>query len=142
MKKNLLFSALSLFSFLSTAQTGIPFLTNQDLFCTSVAGFQGNWQLIGPKSFSSQNMGRIDPVWVDPDDSSHILAGSLSGGLFEKQTGTMTWLPLTNKLPGIGVHDIAVYKNGSEWNNATIAIATFTNIADPPKLWLGYFLFH
>ncbi|MBS1657063.1 MAG: hypothetical protein JST18_03085 [Bacteroidetes bacterium] len=78
-------------------------------------------------------MGRIDPVWVDPDDSSHILAGSLSGGLFEKQTGTMTWLPLTNKLPGIGVHDIAVYKNGSEWNNATIAIATFTNIADPPR---------
>lgn len=135
MKKIFLFTACCLACTDSWAQSGIPFLTNRDNFCTSSGTFQGNWQLIGPKSFANQNMGRIDPVWVDPADTSHILAGSLSGGLFEKIPGTMTWRPLTDKLPGIGVHDIAVHKGGSNWNEATLVISTQTGVNDPERCY-------
>lgn len=138
--KHVFFSLLSILMFHhGYSQSGIPFLTHQDNFCTAAGTFQGNWQLIGPKSFSTivnshnQYMGRIDPVWVDPDDSSHILAGSLSGGLFEKIPGTMTWRPLTDKLPGIGVHDIAVHKYGTQWSDAAIVISTSTEVNDPER---------
>ncbi|MCY7411174.1 MAG: hypothetical protein LH473_12950, partial [Chitinophagales bacterium] len=139
MKNFALLSILFSFSFQTYSQNGIPFLTNQDNFCISTGNFQGNWQLIGPKSYAAQNMGRIDPVWVDPDDSSHLLAASLSGGLFEKQSGTMTWIPLTNKLPGIGVHDIAVHKNVNL--PSTIVISTGTGINDPQRSY-GWGLYY
>ena len=105
------------------AQTSEAYLTDQDNFCLSSNTFQGTWELIGPKSYISQDLGRIDVVWVDPDDAEHILAGSLSGGLFEKTPGN-NWVCKTNKLPGIGVHDIAVYNDGGQ---TTIVIATSTN---------------
>ncbi|MCY7411175.1 MAG: hypothetical protein LH473_12955, partial [Chitinophagales bacterium] len=85
--------------------------------------FQGNWSAICPQNLATQQMGRIDPLWVDPNDQEHILAGSLSGGLFEK-TANNDWVCLTNNLPGIGVLGISVYKT---INENIIAIATALN---------------
>lgn len=107
----------------SSAQTSAQYLSNQDNFCSSSGTFQGNWKLVGPDTMPGQNMGRIDPVWVDPDDENHLYAGSLSGGLFEKQPNG-DWICLTNKLPGVGVHDIDVNKNG---NQTTIVISCVTD---------------
>lgn len=107
----------------SNAQTSAQYLSNSDNFCSSSGTFQGNWKLTGPICLTTQNMGRIDPVWVDPDNENHIYAGSLSGGLFEKTTSG-DWICLTNKLPGVGVHDVDVYKNGGQ---TTIVISTVTD---------------
>lgn len=77
------------------AQPVPEFLTNKSNFCTTISGYQGEWSLIGPKSFTTpttepyvsslitQYLGRIEAVWVDPSDEDHMLAASNSGGLFE-----------------------------------------------------------
>lgn len=48
-------------------------------------GFHGNWECIGPLELELQHMGRIDALWVDPDDEDYILAGTI-GGLLKRQT--------------------------------------------------------
>lgn len=129
-----------------SAQTVPEFLTNKSNFCTTISGYQGDWSLIGPKSFTTpttepyvsgqitQYLGRIEAVWVDPSDEDHMLAASNSGGLFEWTSSSSEWVPKTNQLPGIGVNAIAVYQGTS---SNIIALGTQTNNMGKPS-WTHY----
>ncbi|HYV95521.1 MAG TPA: T9SS type A sorting domain-containing protein [Chitinophagales bacterium] len=109
--------------FLIVNQASSQSLPLQNQFCTSSGTFQGNWSLIGPKQNTTQMMGRIDALWVDPENENHVLAGSISGGLFESTDNGQHWLPKTNNLPGVGVVNIAVHGSGP---NDIIVLATST----------------
>ena len=53
------------------------------------------WVELGPDNVG----GRINSLWVDPKNASHILAASASGGLWQSNDGGGTWAPASS-FPG------------------------------------------
>jgi photosystem II stability/assembly factor-like uncharacterized protein len=85
----------------------------------------GNWQSIGPSTHAntgswSSGQGRVGVVHIDPSNPNTIYVGSPSGGIWKSTDAGKNWLPLSDKLPQIGVSGIAVDPN----NPNTIYIAT------------------
>ncbi len=76
----------------------------------------GNWQLIGP-TFGIPNdggMGRINVIEFDPQNPEIMWVGAPAGGLWKSINGGNTWLPTTtDKLPVIGISDIAIHPTNS-----------------------------
>lgn len=72
--------------------------------------FPSDWQYLGPR-IESQNLGRIDALWINPSNSNHILAGA-AGGLWKTLDGGVNWEVITDFcLPSIGIKSIAVQPN-------------------------------
>ena len=106
-------------------------------YCSMTSG--PTWQCTGPFNDYYGSMadypgtceyaGRIDAIWVDPSDSSHILIGSNGGGLWKTTTGGHTWTNITDGSGGsgssvlamAGVNQIAV--NPSDHNTIYIALS-------------------
>jgi hypothetical protein len=91
----------------------------------SGAGFHGAWQLAGP--FNSPNVqatGYTNAIWVDPADSSYMLAGTIYGGLFKSTDAGGHWTNITDGAPiaggMMGVMNIAVNPR----NKDTIYVGT------------------
>lgn len=77
-----------------------------------------NWTYIGPDSIPilyqteySTGMGRIDCIEFHPTDSNIFWVGSPTGGLWKTMDGGLTWTPLSDDIPSIGIGDIAVQAN-------------------------------
>lgn len=83
-----------------------------------------NWQPIGPFSNAIANStrarGRVNIVEVDPTNPNIIYFGTPAGGLWKSVNAGASWVPLTDKLPQIGVSGIAV----DPTNSNVIYIAT------------------
>ena len=97
------------------------FMGNQSTYCnTDPSGYKGNWQCIGPFNnyfgTPKESQGRIDALWVNPNNNDEILAGANAGGLWKTTNGGNTWFNITDKsannwslIPGtMGVLGIAV----------------------------------
>ena len=68
-----------------------------------------NWTNKGPFAQSSNSgQGRINTVFVDPNNADIIYAGAPAGGLWKSIDAGINWTPLTDHLPQIGVSGIAV----------------------------------
>ncbi|MHA7058530.1 T9SS type A sorting domain-containing protein [Aquimarina sp. M1] len=72
-----------------------------------------NWVALGPddiidRSFSSANIGRVNVVIVDPVDPSKYYAGTPAGGIWRSENAGLSWVPLSDELPQIGVSAIAI----------------------------------
>lgn len=73
-----------------------------------------NWTAVGPFSQSSKSgQGRINTIFVDPNNENTIYVGAPSGGLWKSTDSGINWTPLTDDLPQIGVSGIAVDPNNS-----------------------------
>jgi len=78
-----------------------------------------NWQPIGPFTHTntgswSSGQGRVNIVHVDPSNSNTIYLGAPAGGIWKSVNNGVTWAPLTDELPQIGVSGIAVdYSNSN-----------------------------
>ena len=78
-----------------------------------------NWQPIGPFTHTntgswSSGQGRVNIVHVDPSNSNTIYLGAPAGGIWKSIDNGVTWAPLTDELPQIGVSGIAVdYSNSN-----------------------------
>ena len=73
-----------------------------------------DWSSIGPFSQSSNSgQGRINTVFVDPNNADIIYAGAPAGGLWKSTDAGINWTPLTDQLPQIGVSGIAIDPNNS-----------------------------
>ena len=73
-----------------------------------------NWTAVGPFSQSSNSgQGRINAVFVDPNNANTIYVGAPAGGLWRSTNAGVNWTPLTDDLPQIGVSGIAVDPNNS-----------------------------
>lgn len=112
-----------------TAPMGAALRTYRS-FMGACTGY-GNWNCVGPftnEYGSAIGMGRIISLWVDPDDSSTILAGSDGGGLWKSVNDGHNWHCITdgagnNILSMPGVSCIAV----NPLNKNIIYIALGTN---------------
>ncbi|VXB95588.1 Fibronectin type III domain-containing protein [Flavobacterium sp. 9AF] len=76
------------------------------------------WEPIGPTEHlvtGSYNpgQGRVNVVYVDPNNSSIIYVGTPAGGIWKSLNGGNDWVPLSDNLPQIGVSSIAVSHNDS-----------------------------
>jgi photosystem II stability/assembly factor-like uncharacterized protein len=80
---------------------------------TTVALARG-WQELGPihTSWFEGGMGRLNCVAAHPTDASRMYVGSASGGLWVTYDGGISWAPLTDQLPVLGVSSVVVdYSN-------------------------------
>lgn len=79
---------------------------------------ESNWQSIGPYSFIdsgswSSGQGRVNFVAVDPNNLNTYYVGSPAGGIWKSTDAGVSWIPLTDYLPQIGVSGIAIDPNNS-----------------------------
>lgn len=110
------------------------YLKNTGQYCSGSGAYTGNWKCIGPHNNyygAYEKQGRIDALWVDPDDMEHILAGANMGGLWESTNAGNTWHNITDPkqgsnqiLPGtLGANQVAV----NPLDHDMIYIATFVD---------------
>ena len=74
---------------------------------------ESNWESMGPTDFlnrstNNANIGRVNTIIVDPDNSDVIYVGSPAGGIWKSTDAGQTYIPLTDYLPQIGVSGIAI----------------------------------
>lgn len=96
---------------------------------------EGKWNNIGPNnmlvtynnSYNYQGSGHIAAIWVNPNNESHILAGSNSCGLWQTTNNGISWQCLTDnaRFPGMGITSIAVDPNNSNKIWFTTGIRAF-----------------
>ena len=80
-----------------------------------------NWTDLGPFDQSSKSgQGRVNTVFVDPNNANVIYIGAPAGGLWKSTDAGVNWTPLTDDLPQIGVSGIAIHPSDSN----TIYIST------------------
>lgn len=84
-----------------------------------------SWQPVGPFSHTntgswSSGQGRVNVVYVDPSNANTIYVGAPAGGIWKSTDAGITWSPLSDNLPQIGVSGIVVAHN----NSNVIYIAT------------------
>jgi hypothetical protein len=72
--------------------------------------FSNGWRDLGPydanniTSHYSAGIGRVECVWVDPNNDQHIYMGSRSGGFWKTNDGGLSWQNTTDFLPASGVN--------------------------------------
>ena len=84
-----------------------------------------NWVSLGPtdfanRSISTANIGRVNAIIVDPNNATTYYSGAPAGGIWKSTDAGLSWTPLIDDLPQIGVSGIAIDYNDSN----TIYIAT------------------
>ncbi|HRY98810.1 MAG TPA: choice-of-anchor J domain-containing protein [Bacteroidales bacterium] len=97
--------------------------TNADLLAAweSVAPLRyqensgGDWTILGPvqqppvvNSGQPNGLGRLNGLAFGPSGNPVIYAAAASGGLWKTNDGGLSWLPLTDNLPSLGVSSILV----------------------------------
>ena len=86
---------------------------------------QSDWFALGPVDFINRstnylNLGRVNCIITDPNNSDILYVGTPSGGIWKSVDAGLTYVPLTDQLPQIGVSGIAIDPN----NSSIIYIAT------------------
>ncbi len=75
--------------------------------------FLPDWQFLGPEYIAVQMLGKINCMWVNPNNQNEILAGT-DGGLWKSVDNGSNWSNLTDFcIPSIGIFHIAVQPNNS-----------------------------
>lgn len=91
---------------------------------------KSNWIFLGPSTLLTQNMGAIQSVWVNPNDSSEILAGTYSAGLYKTTNHGGNWTRITMfgckpncpNFPQGGISSIAVDPKNTDVIYITVGI--------------------
>lgn len=80
--------------------------------CGASTGFNGNWSIAGPDNLAVQASGYTNGIWVDPTDSTFLLAGSINSSLFRSTDAGAHWECITDNanIAGtlMGISNIAV----------------------------------
>ena len=79
---------------------------------------QSNWYSLGPTDFINRstnylNLGRVNCINIDPNNSDIMYVGAPAGGIWKSTDAGVTYVPLTDDLPQIGVSGIAIDQNNS-----------------------------
>lgn len=124
----------------------LNYLQNKNTYCINdTTLFVGNWKCMGPYidyygPSKKEYQGRIDAIWVNPNNPDTILAGANAGGLWKSIDGGENWFNITDPsptngslIPGtMGANKLAV--NPLDYNNIYIA----ANIEATSKKSTGY----
>ena len=73
-----------------------------------------DWQELGPFTQESKSgQGRVNTFAVDPNNPNTYYVGAPAGGIWKSTNSGLTWTPLSDYLPQIGVSGIAIDPNNS-----------------------------
>lgn len=66
------------------------------------------WELIGPSEYTDQELGLVDEVLFDPENTNRIIISVDRGGIWVKQDSGNTWRNVTDdlRLPGLCASEI------------------------------------
>ncbi len=71
---------------------------------------KGDWDYIGNDDIPMYGgAGRINCITVHPKEPQTIFAGSASGGLWKSTDDGMTWIPMTDDQPVLGVSQLVIH---------------------------------
>ncbi len=78
-----------------------------------------DWEPIGPSTIlnhksSTSNIGRVNIIVPDPADDDILYVGTPSGGIWKSIDKGISWNPLSDNLPQIGVSGIAIDPTNSD----------------------------
>ncbi|HFS67313.1 MAG TPA: T9SS type A sorting domain-containing protein [Flavobacteriia bacterium] len=74
-----------------------------------------NWQNLGPYTqLSKSGQGRLNVIAVDPNNPNTYYVGAPAGGIWKSIDAGLSWTPLSDYLPQIGVSGIAIDPNNSD----------------------------
>ncbi len=81
--------------------------------------FVGSWQPLGPGNIG----GRTRSLVIHPGDPNTMYAGAVGGGVWKTMDGGLSWVPLSDLLPAIGISALAMdpanpdtlYAGTGEW---------------------------
>ena len=71
---------------------------------------------IGPTTATTQDVGAMEAIAVDPANSKHLIAGSPNGGIWQTSdftTGAPTWTTTTDLMPSLSISAIAFSPSNS-----------------------------
>jgi len=68
-----------------------------------------NWTEIGPGNVG----GRINTIWIDPQNAQHLIVGAAGGGLWQSSDGGNTWTAVAEFPGSLAVSAIAQLPNGT-----------------------------
>ena len=79
---------------------------------------ESDWYSLGPVDFINRstnylNLGRVNCVNIDPNNPNIMYVGAPAGGIWKSIDAGLTYVPLTDDLPQIGVSGIAIDPNNS-----------------------------
>ena len=79
---------------------------------------ESDWYSLGPVDFINRstnylNLGRVNCIIIDPNNSNTMYVGAPGGGIWKSIDAGLTYVPLTDSLPQIGVSGIAIDPNNS-----------------------------
>jgi hypothetical protein len=79
---------------------------------------ESDWYSLGPVDFINRstnylNLGRVNCIIMDPNNSNTMYVGAPGGGIWKSIDAGITYVPLTDNLPQIGVSGIAIDPNDS-----------------------------
>ena len=98
--------------FLDTNKLANAWLSSQSKNKTTLTAPESNWEPIGPTSNAQANSiiarGRVNAFAVDPNDSNIIYLGAPAGGIWKTINNGISWNPMSDFLPQIGVSGIAI----------------------------------
>ncbi|MFN0275278.1 MAG: hypothetical protein ACKVPJ_06010, partial [Chitinophagales bacterium] len=105
------------FAFLFFLAVQICKIYTQTFTCTTPF-ITSDWTCLGPFEYPTDNqMGRVVSLWVNPENTDHILAGTRASSLWETTDGGDHWQNiLSYQFPATGVWSIAAYADGSGYN--------------------------
>jgi photosystem II stability/assembly factor-like uncharacterized protein len=110
----------------------------RDRFTTSsakAAGLENGWVFHGPTNVG----GRTRALLIDPRNPAHLLAGSVSGGLFVTRNAGKAWSPLNDFFPSLSVSSLVA----DPTNPDTIYVGTGEGFYNADALsGLGIFVTH
>ena len=74
---------------------------------------ESNWEPIGPNTIlnhksSTANIGRVNIIVPDPNNEDILFVGTPAGGIWKSIDKGISWSPLSDNLPQIGVSGIAI----------------------------------
>lgn len=80
----------------------------QDALAKTTLSNLANWTFMGPTTSPGgyHGIGRINVIAFHPTDTNTFIIGSAGGGAWRTTTGGLSWTPLYNNLPVLGVSDV------------------------------------
>ncbi len=72
---------------------------------------QGNWSLLGPigEPAAGDGIGRVTCIAFHPTNNQVIYLGTPAGGLWKSENAGISYTPLTDQLPVLGVSEIVIH---------------------------------
>lgn len=80
-------------------------------FSQKTNAWQGNWSNIGPigEPTGTGGIGRVTCIAFHPTQSNTMFIGTPAGGLWKSTNSGLTWTPMTDQLPVMGVSGILIH---------------------------------